>query len=193
MKNTRRVKLEEQKKKKKQSTLRHVLLRSCEIVWLLAKGNFMAKVPAVSGSESIINVYVSLSLSPSLFTTVYMSITCVILMCPTTRTTTTNNNMKLLKVGLHVALLLMDFICTCHAPTQPPAPSQKGVLCQAFDCFANLFFALELVWKITLAGSALISSDLCLFENNSIPFNHVQCILNKLINWIWIHLQIHIN
>lgn len=38
-------------------------------------------------------------------------------MCPTTRTTRTSNNMKLLKVGLHVALLLMDFICTCHAPT----------------------------------------------------------------------------
>lgn len=55
------------KEEKKQSTLRHVLLRSCEIVWLLAKGNFMAKVPAVSGSESIINVYdFPPSLSPPL-------------------------------------------------------------------------------------------------------------------------------
>lgn len=186
MKNTRRVKLEEQKGKKKQSTLRHVLLRSCEIVWLLAKGNFMAEVPAVSGSESIINVYVSLSLSPSLFTTVYMSITCVILMCPTT-TTTTSNNMKLLKVGLHVALLLMDFICTCQ---QPPA---KGGVMSGLWLFSQPFFGLRLVWKITLAGSALISSDLCLFENNSIPFNHVQCVQAKLINWIWIHIQIHIN
>lgn len=46
-----------QQETKKQSTLRHVLLQSCEVVRLLANGNFMAKVPTASGSESIINVF----------------------------------------------------------------------------------------------------------------------------------------
>lgn len=81
----------------------------------------MAKVPAVSGSESIINVCVfppSLFLPLSLYYCVHVN--------NVRHSNVSNNNMKLLKVGLHVALLLMDFICTCHASTQPPAPRKRG-------------------------------------------------------------------
>lgn len=89
-------------------------------------------------------------------------------MCPRkTTTAATRNNLELPKVGLHVVLLLMDFICTCLPalpfPLQPFGGGGNGIVLSTF-CYA--IRVENTLWHVI----KLISFDSCLFENNSIQF-----------------------